>query len=177
MNGRVRQIERELIGSHLAKDEQLWRDYPEERSVESERRIVAEWVGGLADWDCFFTLTFRGEAWSGQHAQRAVVRWCNRSLRGRSVLHAEEVHPGGHGAHVHGLAATQGAWRKGLWQSWYARYGRAKFEPLKTIGGVAGYVSKYLPALEVMKQFHRQIEWGVLNCNRKETLAGMRVCL
>jgi hypothetical protein len=139
-----------------------------------QKEIVVSWVQGLARWDAWATFTFQtqealdGHLWlpSADLAERIFLGWHKRLQRGRGAFYVVEQHPGGHGPHLHALLASQGAWRRSLWLSWFNRWGRARVESIHRKGGVAGYCAKHLLGYEMTKQFNRGIPWGVLNCNR-----------
>ena len=118
-----------------------------------DRIEVVNWLLALGKWDAFFTGTFR-KSIGGDVAGLAFRRWVRKALPGYRAAFVVEQHPGGHGAHVHALLETRGAWRKGLWESWFSRHGRAHCVPIKGARGVAGYCTKVL-GLEMTKQFRR----------------------
>jgi len=148
-----------------------------ELSVDQKRclqsQVVAQWVEALGNWDAFFTGTFE-TSWSERHATKAFEKWCRQTLWGRSVFYVTEQHPLGHGAHVHALLATQGAYRRTLWQSWFERYGRCRIEPIASRVAVAAYCYKYVLGREMTKQFRRGVWWNLLNCHRREELSELR---
>jgi len=130
---------------------------------EVEKFKVASWVIGLGNWDVFMTGTFKGET-SSVEANRRFLWWMNRMLPGHRVLYVVENHPGGHGAHLHGLLATKGCYRKRLWADWYERFGRCRFDPVRSKNEAARYTMKMVLGYEMTKQWRKGVFWDVLNC-------------
>lgn len=124
------------------------------------------WLLNLAPWDCFFTCTFKSRVPRLQTAQGIFVNWMKR-CPGVPTFYAVEFHPGGHGAHLHGLMALahRGLQRTALWESWFDAYGRNSFLPPRSPGAVAGYCARG-SVLEVLKDGC----WGLLgvSMNRRK---------
>jgi len=142
-----------------------------------EAHAVAGWVETLGKWDCFFTGSF-DTCWSELHASRAFERWHRRNQKSRSAFYVVEQHPGGHGAHIHALLASQGAYRRILWRTWFERYGRCRIEPIRKQLHLAAYCFKvnltgYRMGGEMTKQFRDGVWWNVLNVRRRENLTAV----
>lgn len=104
---------------------------------------LAEWVHGLAPWEVFSTLTFRWEA-SQDSARRCYEKYMRKNLPWVSYFYSIEANPSRDGNHVHALwADTQNASRRDAWGKWFKANGRARIEPVRGKGDVAGYCAKY----------------------------------
>lgn len=132
--------------------------------------VIAGWVEFLErlQADTFFTVTFDdrkcGFAVSGQNAVnrsewvvKAVAKSVKRSLP--SFVVAEPHRSGVY--HTHGLMRIGGLdedmdWetRRALWRAAFSKYGRNEFREIADVGGVRGYVSKYL--------VKRRADWSIL---------------
>lgn len=137
------------------------------REVANElQQETVEWLLNLAPWDCFFTCTFAKRVPRLESARSVFVYWMKR-WPGVPVFYAVEQHPGGHGAHLHGLMALahRGIQRTALWESWFDVYGRNSFLPPRSPGAVAGYCASG-SVLEVLKDGC----WGLLgvSMNRRK---------
>jgi hypothetical protein len=117
------------------------------------------WIQGLAPWQVMATFTFRWEA-GIYSAQRCYEKTMARRLPGVSYVEAIERNPSRDGYHVHAVwADCTGVSRKGEWENWFKRYGRARIEPVRSEHDVSGYASKYLCKddswFNVKLQWHR----------------------
>jgi hypothetical protein len=105
---------------------------------------MAKWVNGLAPWQVIAHLTFSWEA-SLPSAQRCYERFMKRQMPGVSYFYACERNPARDGFHVHCLwMDCRSVNRRHVWSEWFARYGRARIEPVKDQGDVSGYCAKYV---------------------------------
>jgi hypothetical protein len=117
---------------------------------------LVNWMHTLAQWDLYFTGTFRWEA-SVDSARRTFERWMRRLLPDVSYFYALERNPSRDGHHVHGLFAnTAGVYRKSVWHNWFEAYGRNTLEPIRSKGQVEDYCSKYC-----VKECFRTGWWNV----------------
>jgi hypothetical protein len=123
-------------------------------------RVIAGWVDLLERLhpDTFWTITFDhkkcGFAHSGQNAVDRSEWVINKVAKSvgcplPSFIVAEQHIDGAY--HCHGLSRIAGLtgeldWmiRKALWETAFAKYGRNEFREIESIGGVRGYVSKYV---------------------------------
>ena len=132
-----------------------WKDgYAASCARESSDTKVFMWVMFLAPWQCMFTGTFRWSAsvWS---AEKSFLQFMGKKAPGVSFYYVVEPHPGGHGFHVHAIfAARDEIHRKGLWEKWFEKYGRALVEPIKDITDVTQYIADYLLTTGSHGDFH-----------------------
>lgn len=106
--------------------------------------VMADWVNSLAPWSVFVTLTFRWES-SIDAAVRAFERFMARECRDVSYFFAVERNPSRDGFHVHAIwADCHHLSRKSMWQRWFDRFGRGRIEPIRGLGDVTDYCSKYV---------------------------------
>jgi hypothetical protein len=62
-----------------------------------------------------------------------------------SYFYAIEENPGEPGHHIHALFADcVEIYRKEMWAAWLKRFGRNRVEPVKNLGDVVDYCSKYV---------------------------------
>lgn len=115
------------------------------RSVEDQERIeqMAKFVHELARWKVFATFTFQFSA-SVRSATKCFEKFVRRNVPNVSVFFAIELHPGGHGGHVHALFDCIEFPRHWLWQEWKKRYGINRIEPIRGYIDVCEYCSKYV---------------------------------
>jgi hypothetical protein len=123
---------------------------------EIEREFV-NWVVQLAPWDAFCTFTFELSE-SVEGARRKFTRWINKNWQGVPVFYVIEIHPGGHGAHIHALMRLGNKRRKEVWRDWFNSFGQARLVPIESIGACAGYCAKYC-----IKTAFEKGWWNVLN--------------
>jgi hypothetical protein len=116
-----------------------------DRSYEDQERItaMAKFVYDLSAWKVFATFTFQFCA-SVANATKYFQKFHRRNLPNVSCFFAIELHPGGHGGHVHALFDCDRFPRSALWQEWKKRYGINRIEPINGYGAVCDYVSKYV---------------------------------
>jgi hypothetical protein len=142
-----------------------------ELDYECSAAVIDGWVQflGRLRADTFSTITFddhkSGFARSGQNAvDRAswVVRAVSKSIhRPLPSFIVAESHRFGGIFHVHGIhrvssLSSEFDWlvRTALWRTAFSRYGRCEFRSIKDVGGVRGYVSKYI--------VKRAADWQIL---------------
>lgn len=117
---------------------------------------LADWLSTLP-FHTFATWTLRPpnneqRGWTDPTrdcVMKHVMRWRAEQELTPYFVVAERGMSGTQRAHAHGLLGRHGglgltAQRTELWKNWYARYGRCRFEPVGNIGGVGGYVVKYV---------------------------------
>jgi len=127
------------------------------------KAATVEWVHQLAEWDLFLTITRRGGGWeNAMRAKMEFERWAKWKLRRKRILFTVEIHPGGHGAHVHAIAESGGQRYVPLQKSALRHFGRNRIVPARSPGAVAQYVSRRL-AFEMTKQWSRGVEWNLIN--------------
>ena len=120
-----------------------------------------DWIGGMADWDWFATMTFRDPSPEDQrqgwtrigtgYAQTALRRWstelqgaCFGREQPRWVACMEFQKDRGV-PHWHALVANAGIERRMGWVDWwYGRYGIARILPYDKRLGARYYLSKYV---------------------------------
>jgi len=137
------------------------RDYSNEcvaAQIEAQLDLCrrAEWVGGLAAWDVAATATFRYRCgiWA---AEKAWLGFMRRHFPEVRYFYAVEIHPGGHGAHVHALLEYRRRQRKHAWRVWFERYGRALFSGMRSRRNACAYAAKHLlKQRNCQEDFH----WG-----------------
>lgn len=114
------------------------------RAYEEKLLHMGAFVERLAVWKVFGTFTFRWCA-TVDSAKRCFERFLRARLPSSvSAFWVVEVHPGGHGAHVHALFDRTDWPRKEMWEAWFKRYGRARIEPLRSFRGREYCASKYV---------------------------------
>ena len=123
-----------------------WDSVPHHKSPASQLRCdeMTAYVYGLAPWKVIAHHTFVWEAslWS---ARRSFERFMSRDCREVSYFYALEQNPGRPGFHVHALwADCEAVQRRRVWEKWFVSYGRNRIEPVRGIGDVARYCSKYV---------------------------------
>jgi hypothetical protein len=105
---------------------------------------IANWVRGLAPWSVFMTPTFRWEA-SLESARRCFEKFMRMQLPEVSYFYAIEENPSRDGHHVHALwADCEAVLRRGVWERWFEKYGRARIEPVRSKDDVTDYCGKYV---------------------------------
>jgi hypothetical protein len=111
-------------------------------------RVIREWTAflGKFDFNIFDTITFAQAASSGQLALDRSVRVL-RKFGFRGFCCAEPHKLGGY--HTHSLLAVPPglatpALCTQLYKVVFKQYGRCRFELMRDVGGVHGYVSKYV---------------------------------
>lgn len=140
-------------------DEEELRGYARRQAREELQIRTVDWLLHLARWDCFLTCTFKIRVPKVESGKQIFVNWWKENWHGVPCFYAVELHPGGHGAHIHGLMALKRRriQRTALWESWFERYGRCSFLPPRSADAVAGYCAGG-SVLEVMKDGC----WGLL---------------
>jgi len=122
----------------------------------------AGWLLTVAPWDTFGTYTYALER-SVEGARRNYQWWHRKNFPAVPTFYAIEMHPGGHGAHIHALHRLgQSPRRHEVWASWWPRLGRARVSPIEKIGGCSGYCSKY-----AVKEAFKNGWWMVLGCGTR----------
>jgi hypothetical protein len=113
------------------------------RTLEQDRLVeeMAKMVDALAPWKVFATHTFRWNA-SLSSAGRVYRRFMDRMLPSISFFYAVELHPGGHGGHIHALWDSLEAPRIATHKEWLKRYGGNRIEPVRSFDDVVQYCSK-----------------------------------
>jgi hypothetical protein len=119
-----------------------------------------EWVLQLAPWQAFGTFTFQFEM-TTRGAANCFENQVARHLPGVRCFYSVEMHPGGHGGHVHALFANLGEFESQLskkgqrvlvteirgvnfWKLWFDRYGRNSIELPRDVGACGRYVASYM---------------------------------
>ena len=140
-------------------DEEERRAYARQEAKQWLQIQTVDWLLHLAPWDCFLTCTFKVRIPSADTGRQVFVNWWKERWHGVPCFYAVELHPGGHGAHIHGLMALkrQRIQRTALWESWFNVFGRCSFLPPRSVDAVAGYCAGG-SVLEVMKDGC----WGIL---------------
>jgi hypothetical protein len=135
------------------------RGYARREARRELQQQTVEWLLHLAPWDCFLTCTFKLRVPKIETGRQIFESWWKRHWHGVPTFYAVELHPGGHGAHIHGLMALARLriQRTDLWESWFKVYGRCSFKPPRSAGAVAGYCASG-SVLEVLKDGC----WGLL---------------
>jgi hypothetical protein len=133
------------------------------RWIDAER--MAEWVHGLAPWQVILHFTFAWEA-SLDSGRRCFEKFMRQHYPRVSYFYALEQNPCRDGFHVHALwSDSRNVFRKEAWAAWFAKYGRARIEPVRSQEDVAGYCAKYVTKegawWNVKLQWHRI---QALNC-------------
>jgi len=124
---------------------------------------MSNWVCGLAEWQVIAHLTFPWEA-SLNSARRCHDRFMSRSHPDLDYFYAEEKNPSRPGYHIHELLyRPMGILCKGLWSDWFEKYGRCRFELIRSMDDVTGYCAKY-----VLKE---QAWWNVRIVRRPDSSA------
>jgi hypothetical protein len=105
---------------------------------------MAGWVHQLKPWQVISHLTFEWEA-SQDSTRRNYEKFMRQQLPDVDYFYAVERNPSRAGNHVHALwHRPMEIARKGAWSEWYARYGRARIEPVRSQEDVTGYCAKYV---------------------------------
>jgi hypothetical protein len=105
---------------------------------------MGDWVHSLTPWQVIAHMTFSWEA-SIDSAQRCYEKFMRTEMRGVSYFYALERNPERNGYHVHALwCDCLNKSRREIWQTWFARYGRARIEPVNNRDDVADYCAKYV---------------------------------
>jgi hypothetical protein len=150
--------------------EERWASVRRELRSMNQAQVV-EWILDLSQWDCFFTCTFRQKR-SPEEAEAIFRDWWKHNWYGVPTFYSVELHPGGHGAHLHGLMTL---WPRGikylsLWETWFKPYGRCSFERPRDLENAAGYSSP-ITVYEVIKDGI----WGTLGVtlNRRKAFRAM----
>jgi len=136
----------EKLTAFQTKGPASWDSVPHHKSPASQLRSdeMTAYVYGLAPWKVIAHFTFAWEAsvWS---AQKAVERFHAKDVRDVSYFYALEQNPGRPGFHVHALwADCEAVQRRHVWDRWFKSYGRNRIEPVRGLGDVARYCSKYV---------------------------------
>ncbi len=130
-------------------------------TTEKEQEALVVWLDSLADWDVFFTGTTRYRA-SCRSLKKSFERFMSNNYSDISYVYSLEPH--GHGGfHVHSMFDSPYVirWRD-FWQKWYARYGRAKTEPMRHKADCELYVAKY-----VIKQWGNDNQCTTINKDKE----------
>jgi hypothetical protein len=102
---------------------------------------MTAWVGSLAGWSDYATLTF-AKVYSVDSAAKAYERFMRKRLPGVSYFYAVELNPdlaGNHpGSHVHALWADLGVKRRAVWAEWFKLHGINRILPIVPHGSQAG---------------------------------------
>lgn len=105
---------------------------------------MADWVHAIKPWQCVSHLTFKWEA-SQDSTRRNFEKFMRMKLPDVDYFYAIERNPSRDGNHVHALwHRPMTLSRKGAWSEWFAAYGRARIEPVKSQEDVTSYVAKYV---------------------------------
>jgi hypothetical protein len=123
------------------------------RGSETLVGAMADWVSSLAPWKVFATHTFSYEASLGS-ARRVYERFMAQALPSISYFYAVELHPGGHGPHIHAMWDSLGAPRIATHREWLKRYGRNRIEPVRDFRDVVDYCAKYVCKESAWWDFH-----------------------
>lgn len=118
---------------------------------------LATWVHGLAPWSVMSHFTWRPKEFklrdggtkscgvSLDSARFYFERFMRNDYSRLSYFYAIEQNPGEPGHHIHALFADDpNLYRKEMWAAWFKRFGRNKVEPVKCLGDVVDYCSKYV---------------------------------
>lgn len=112
---------------------------------------MIEWVCGLAPWSVTATFTFKWEASVGS-CVRVFEKFMRKEVNHASYFYAVERNPGRGGHHIHSVwADCRDVYRSEVWAEWFERYGRARIEPVKSVGHCTLYVTKSLAAAYAAK--------------------------
>ena len=103
------------------------------------------------NWTHFYTITFRSQRRDRLAVLRDVADHFHRIGTYRKSFVAVEPHSSGLGVHVHGLAEFErhpivrySDQSTMLWRKSFRRFGRNKFEQLRSLENVSSYCSKYI---------------------------------
>jgi len=128
---------------------------------------MAGWIDGLAPWQVIAHLTFKprpafqsgkkfyservqqvGDPVGTSHvaAQESFERLMKTEHPDTDYFYATETNPGlVAGAHIHTvLHRSLGIYCKASWEEWFKKYGRCKFELIKSKDDVVSYAAKYV---------------------------------
>lgn len=99
-------------------------------------------------WDFFYTITTRNKYGSDITLQRSIERWAANSHVRRAFVAIENGKATGR-LHSHGLIKMAGPgnypeFSPVLWKSAFDRFGRSTIEPIRALGDVSSYCSKYV---------------------------------
>ena len=118
---------------------------------------LAAWrafLPSLGGWEVFVTGTFRHKSGIAT-AAKCFERFMRTECPSVSYFYAVELHPGGHGAHVHAmLADCRRVYRKRVWRAWFTAYGRNRIEPIRKPEGVHAYCAKYVTKAALWWNWH-----------------------
>jgi hypothetical protein len=143
-----------------------------------DKLAMVSWVDSLAPWEVISHLTFRWEV-SLDAARRGYERFMSRALPHLSYFYAEEANPSRDGYHIHALwGDCKTLYRREAWATWFERFGRARIEPVRDRGDVAGYCAKYVTKerawWNVKLQWHRSqaLRGGPFTLEREASSSG-----
>ena len=118
---------------------------PSERLKVAQLQIeMGDWVHSIAPWQVISHMTFEKEVmiWS---ARRCYEKFMRQELWGVSYFYALEENPSRKGFHIHALwCDCKSRSRRDIWREWFARYGRARIEPINSRDDVSDYCAKYV---------------------------------
>lgn len=131
---------------------------PDIAPVDQAGDYMADWLQTM-EWQHFATFTFRTPCRRPDTALRYLRRVLQRfqAKRPLRAFVAVEFHKGKDDVHLHAIIGDPDLWRKGLWESWFYKFGRCQVVPIESVGGVTGYVSKY-----VTKEIKDNSLWEIL---------------
>lgn len=155
-------------------------EYEELRGQARHERRWTEWqekvdyLARLVPWDTMFMISNRVKVPKCATMEAEFVLWMRREFPGVPTFYAIGLHPGGHGAHCHGVMrlGSRRISRRTIWESAFKRFGRSEFREPRVIGDVLGYCSK--PAVgEALKHGN----WGLIAVSHNpRTLARVLRC-
>jgi hypothetical protein len=150
--------EAERIEGELEREGLVFKARRERR--EEYFKELGEWILPLAPWDTMFMCSFK-QRQSLQRAEQTFRKWWRENCHGIPTVVGVELHPGGHGGHLHGMMAVSrrearlaarldgsedlkghSPGRYVLHRSWFNRYGRCDFRLARSKGACIGYCTK-----------------------------------
>jgi len=124
----------------------------------TEGAALAEWLqSSRFDFQHFATLTFKKPKDNPLRALESFKWWCNVCFENAAdtvAFAAVETFKASDSTHIHAIIQSDNFWRKRGWRLWHQFMGRARIEPIASVGLVAGYCAKY-----VTKEVHHDNSW------------------
>jgi hypothetical protein len=127
--------------------------------LSEEATAIVDWLGGLANWETFFTGSVAPNYFtrrdgvrdfsmiSCRSLQKAYEGFMRKHFKGISYVVAYEPFGDGHGFHCHALLSDAYGMRYKngtMWTKWFERFGRNSTEGIEHAADVRAYVTKYI---------------------------------
>lgn len=102
-----------------------------------------DWMQHLVRWDTMFMISNRVKGVTCAAMERDFKNWMH-GFPGVPTLYAIGLHPGGHGAHCHGMMrlAARGILRKTIFESAFEHFGRSEFRVPHSVAAAVGYCTR-----------------------------------